>query len=107
MLFYGHDSIQVVKHYSCLYKSRKSPCIIIIIIVNEQKLSQGDYFNQYSLKVLLTYNWPDVGTLCLQRVCPADKMYYITCAEKLENQALGREIVILSLGLWYFKVDGK
>ena len=33
----------------------KSPCIIIIII-NEQKLSQGDYFNQCSLKVLLTDN---------------------------------------------------
>ena len=34
----------------------KSPWIIIIIIMNEQQLSQGDYFNQYSLKVLLTYN---------------------------------------------------
>ena len=26
-----------------------------IIIINKRKLGQGDYFNQYSLKVLLTY----------------------------------------------------
>ena len=32
----------------------QSPSIIIIII-NKRKLGQGDYFNQYSLKVLLTY----------------------------------------------------
>ena len=48
-----------------------------------------------------------MGTLCLQRVGLVYKMYYIICAEKLENQVLGREIDILSLGLWYFKVDGK
>ena len=47
----------------------KSPSIIIII--NEQKLDQGDYFNQVALKGPLTYNEPDVGTLCLQRVCLA------------------------------------